>query len=376
MHAPDKIHSKPVMAVLVSNTIIFNLQNKIVRPRIQLLFEANNEVNNILYYFSLRQVSLKERKITGYYWHRSYQRWLRQEFSFPDILYIRGGIDKRYTQTFEVLCNTLTKNNGKVINHQRFNKWQLYQILSKDPAMRKYLPVTRTVKQPDDIEKMLQEFKVVYLKSHLGRKGENVLRVELLSDECYRYSFFKQELLTVKTVFGFQTLLNVVKSFFNGKSFLIQQAIQLIRFENRLIDMRAELQHNGEGNLEIAGISVRQGRYGSPVTTHGNAYRFEDFFAQKMGYSKEKLKAFRSTVHEFLFNVYEYIEKNLGEYVEIGIDFAIDTNEEIWFIEANSKSTKVSLDKAYGREVLFRNYKNILEYVRYLFNQTRSGAYH
>jgi hypothetical protein len=55
----------------------------------------------------------------------------------------------------------------------------------------KYLPVTRTVKQPDDIKKMLQEYKVVYLKSHFGRKGENVLRVELLPDGGYRYSYYK-----------------------------------------------------------------------------------------------------------------------------------------------------------------------------------------
>jgi hypothetical protein len=76
-----------------------------------------------------------------------------------------------------------------------------------------------------------------------------------------------------------------------------------------------------------------------------------------MGYSKEKMEAFRSAVHEFLFSVYEYIENNYSEYAEIGIDFAIDTNEKIWFIEANSQSTKVSLNKAYGKAVLFRTIK-------------------
>ncbi len=371
-----QVYTRPVMAVLVSDIIIFSLRNQMFGPRIRLLAEANKEVNHILYYFSLHQVRLKERKITGYYWYSQYNRWLHQEFSFPDILYIRGGIDKRNTQTFAELCDIINKNNGRVINHQRFNKWRLYQILNKDPAIKSYLPVTRTVKQPVDIKKMLQEYKVVYLKSHLGRKGENVLRVEVLTDGNYRYSYFKNDYLTVHTVFGFQALLNSIKDFFNDKRFLIQQAIQLISYQNRLIDMRAELQRNGEGSLEVAGISVRLGQPGSPVTTHGDAFRFDNFFVNKMGYSKGTMDAFRSAVHQFLFSVYECIEKNYSDYVEIGIDFAIDTNGKIWFIEANSYSAKVSLIKAYGEAVLFRNYKNILEYTRYLYERAQRGINH
>lgn len=373
MHIHRKNYTRPVMAVLVSSITILSLRNQIVNPRIRLLVEANQEVNNILYYFSLRQVRFKERKITGYYWNKSYKRWFRQEFPFPDILYIRGGINKRYTQTFEKLLHILNQHNGRVINQQRFNKWQLYQIMSKDPAMNKFLPVTRTVEHSNVIKKMLQEYKIVYLKTHLGRKGQNVLRVEVLSDGSYRYSYFRSDLLTVNTVFGFQALLDAIKGFFNGKSFLIQQAIQLINLQNTLIDLRAELQRNGDGGLEIIGISVRQGRPGSPVTTHGNATRFDDFFVKKIGYSKEQTEALKSAVHEFLFNVYEFIEKNYSDYVEIGIDFAIDANGKIWFIEANSQSTKVSLEKAYGQAVLGRAYKNILEYARYLYKQAQRG---
>ncbi len=369
MHIHSKNYSRPVMAVLVSSISIFSLRNQIIRPRIRLMVEANKEVNNILCFFSLNQVRLNERKITGYYWHSRNNCWMRQEFSFPDILYIRDGIDKRYTQTLVKLCNIVNNNNGRLITHQRFNKWRLYQIMNKDQAMKIYLPVTRTVKQPDDIGKMLQYYKVVYLKSHLGRKGENVLRVEVLPNGGYQYSFYRHELLTVKSVSEFKALLEVVNKFFQGKNFIIQQAIQLLKFKNRFMDMRAELQRNGDGKLEIVGISVRLGQPGSPVTTHGDAFRFDDFFVKKMGYSKEKMDAFRSTVHQFLFSVYEYIDNNYGKYAELGIDFAIDTNEKIWFIEANAQSTKISLDKAYGKAVLFRYYKNIMEYVRYLFNQ-------
>lgn len=374
MHTQKKKDSKPVMAVLVSSNNISSLQNQIANIRTQMLVKANNEVNNVLYFFSLKEVNLQGQKITGYYWHKTKEMWLSQEFSLPDILYIRCSSKIRTTKTFTDLCNSVTKNNGKLITHYRFNKWRLYQVMSKDPAMRSYLPVTRTVKQPDDIEKMLRRYKVVYLKSHVGRKGENVLRVEMLPDGAFRYSYYRDDLLTARSVSDFQALLYIVNKFFQGKRYMIQQGIQLLQFKNKLIDMRAELQRNGDGKLEIVGISVRYGQPGSPITTHGDAFKFDDFFVKIMGYSKKEMETFRLVVQRFLFSVYEYIENNYGKYAEIGIDFAIDATKKIWFIEANSQSLRVSLDKAYGSEVHYKYYKNILEYARYLSERSRKNV--
>lgn len=370
MNSDNKSYPRPVMAVLARSKSISRLQKQMADPRIRLLAEANKEVNNILYFFSLREVKLKEQKITGYYWHKAKHRWLRRDFSFPDVLYVRCGIDERYSQTFTELCNII-KNNGELITHYRFDKWRLYTVMRKNSVMKNYLPMTRTVKQPNDIKKILQRYKVVYLKSHIGRMGKNVLRVEARSVGGYQYSFYRSEQLTVRTVSDFQALMNVVNQFFHGKKFLIQQGIELLKFNNRLIDMRAELQHSRDGSLEIVGISVRYGQPHSPITTHGDALTFNDFFIKKMGYSKEQLEAFRSVVQKFLISVYEYIDNNYGKYAEIGIDFAIDKNKKIWFIEANSRSTHASLNKAYGKAALYTYNKNILEYARYLSNRSK-----
>jgi hypothetical protein len=63
--------------------------------------------------------------------------------------------------------------------------------------------------------------------------------------------------------------------------------------------MRAELQRNGDGSLEIVGISVRYGKPGSPITTHGDAFRFDDFFVKNMGYSKSNWKRFVRSFKSF-----------------------------------------------------------------------------
>ena len=360
------------MAVLVSPSTIRNLRKQITSPRIKLMVEANEWVNNTLYYFSLKQVKLQKQKITGYYWHSRDNRWRRGEFPFPDILYIRGDIPKKYAPVFEELFNMVNRR-GKVINYPRFDKWQLYQIINKDPVMKDCLPVTREVNQPEDIEKMLQDYQVVYLKSHLGRKGHSTLRVEALPDGCYRYSYQKHDQLTTQKALSFPSLLDAVNEFFSGKRYVVQQAIKLIKYNNRLVDMRAELQRKGDGRLEITGISARLGRLGSPITTHSDAFRFDDFFKNMVPYPKEKLEALQFTVHNFLLRIYKDLEEHYGEYVEIGIDFGIDINDKLWLIEANSQSAKVSLEKAYDKSVVSRAYRNILEYARYMFKKIHGG---
>jgi len=361
-------YKNPIMAVLVSPSTMRNLIRQKVNPRIKQMAAANEEVKNILYYFSLKHVDLKEKRITGCYWDRESSRWLPGSFPIPDILYLRGGIKEKYAHIFAELYGMVNKR-GHVINHPRFNKWELYQVLNKDPVIKDFLPATREVNRPEDIKDMLEKYGVIYLKSYLGRKGHYTLRVEALPGSCYRYSYQKKNMLSTYEVSSFQSLFNAVEGFFHGKSFLVQQSIDLIKHKNRLVDMRAELQRNGNGQLEIVGICVRLGMNGSPITTHSNAFKFEDFFLTKMHWPKEKIEALIDTIQSFLFRIYEYIERHYGKYVEIGIDFAVDNNEIIWLIEANSQSTKVSLEKAYSGAVVSRAYKNILEYAGYLYRQ-------
>ena len=366
-----KKYPRPVMGVLVGNKFISGLQKQIASSQIKLLINANKKVNITLYFFSLREVNLKEQKISGYFWHQKSKKWFQQDFSFPDILYIRCEINKGYMHTFKKLCATVTKSNGYLLTHSRFNKWRLYQIMSKDPLMKSYLPETRTYTQPDDIKKMLQDYKVIYLKSHIGKMGENVIRVEVLPHDSYCYSYYRDGRLTEIKTSSFQKLIAMVERFFQGREFLIQEAIQLVKVNGRLIDMRAEIQYNGDGILDIVGISVRQGLPASPITTHGDAFKLDDFMVKKMGYSKEQLKRFRAVVQKFLCNVYEYLENNYGTYAELGIDFAIDAKKNIWFIEANARSTKASLNKAYGKAVLYNNSKKLLEYAKYLYYRSK-----
>lgn len=364
---------RPVMAIMVSNMAILRLRKQITHPRIRLMIDTGKKINITLYYFCIRQVQIAKRKITGYYWDEQSSAWLQREFPFPDILYLRSNPGRQDEPVFDELLDTIKNEGGHVINYPKFNKWRLYQILHEDPVMKSYLPETRAVEQQEDIEYMLRKHKTVYLKSQVGRKGRDVLRVEALGDERYRYSLFRKKKLTDKTVQGFHALIVTINKFFLDKSILVQEALKLPKYKNRLFDLRAEMQRNGNGTLEIAGISIRQGAPGSPISTHSSAYKFDDYLIEKMHYTTSRTEALLREVDNFLFKTYETIEKYCGKYVEIGIDFSIDVNKKLWFIEANSQSTKVSLEKSHNYDVLSRAYCNILEYASYLCKQSKGG---
>ncbi|MDQ0157915.1 YheC/YheD family protein [Robertmurraya andreesenii] len=71
----------------------------------------------------------------------------------------------------------------------------------------------------------------------------------------------------------------------------------------------------------------------------------------------------------YSITIYESLEKVYGTFGEIGIDFGIDQAGEIWFIEPNSKSAKVSLMKAYDQETFHQAFVNPLLYAKYLYMQ-------
>ena len=204
----------------------------------------------------------------GYYWSAQDNAWLRRKFPFPDILYLRG-ITKAYTPVLELLKD-IYFNNGRAINYPRFNKWHLYQTIAQYEAIRPYLPVTITVNEPNDIRRMLQKFGKIYLKSHNGRKGEGVFKVETLPRGAYRYSFFDHysSRLTYQYVSGFPALLRVIYQFFREKV-LAQQAIELISFHDRFDRYASRDAAQRFRQFEIVGISVRLGQPHSPIATHG-----------------------------------------------------------------------------------------------------------
>ncbi|TYQ16895.1 UNVERIFIED_CONTAM: YheC/D-like protein [Acetivibrio alkalicellulosi] len=356
-----------IVGVLITRKQIKYLKRGTPGNRIVCLQRANNKAKTSLYFFSIEDVDMNILTIDGMYFDEDKEIWTNKTFPFPDVLYNRGGVRKSQRSKFLSFKDELKKKGVKHLNYiQGFNKWKVYECLNQIEDLQCYLPLTWKFTSIDDLISKIKSHDKLYLKACRGRKGYQVMRVAKLSDGIYEYRYFtKEDRLRLRKV-NMRGLVKAINEFFCSSEFIIQKAIDLLTIDDKIVDMRAEVQRNGLGELEFTSICVRLSQKNAPITTHANSYRLEEFFDKYMGYSQEEIKALRKRVEDFLFNVYTATECFYGPIGEIGIDFALDKANRIWFIECNSQPAKVSLMKAYDEETIEKAYLNPLEYAKYI----------
>ncbi|WP_054636637.1 YheC/YheD family protein [Thalassobacillus sp. C254] len=255
-----------------------------------------------------------------------------------------------------------------LINPSSLGNWEVYNYFSSVKSLEKYLLETMLYTDPEDLFYMIKKHQTIYLKGVIGRKGKNVLRVEHLPSnefQCTHYNYRKRKVYS--QVYGnVNDLLHFIQEFYKDQKFMIQEGIDLLEIDNRRVDLRAELQRKTTGEVQVTGVSARMSQENSPITTHANAIPLNDLFTKLKLTKKERVKV-RKRIKRFLLKTYKETEYKYGEFVEIGIDFALTKDMQIRFIECNSQSAKVSLLKAYGEKKLQEAMANIILFAQYRY---------
>jgi len=215
----------------------------------------------------------------------------------------------------------------------------------------------------------LSKDKTIYLKDSLGSNGREVVKVTKKSKDKYLYSYYRNG---VKKYIAnsMKDLLDNIEDLFNSRHLLIQEGIQVLEANGSNVDFRATVQRNNKGDINIISHPVRIGVRGCPVTstsTNSSVYNFDTFFKNKMNYTPKETTSLRKKINDFLINIYQVIEKHYGTFGEIGIDFALDKNNKLWFIECNAKPGKDTLFYSCTREIIEKSFLNPLEYGKYLW---------
>ncbi|SDI00767.1 YheC/YheD family protein [Alteribacillus bidgolensis] len=326
-----------------------------------------------LYFFSVNSIDIQNQLITGIYYDISDGKWKKDIYPYPNFLYRRGGVSKKYKRRYRSFVHQCKKKDTCFLNPSSLGNWEVYNYFNRIGSLKKYLQETILYKEPDDLFNMLEKHRIVYLKGMTGRKAKNVTRIEQTSDQRYRFRYYNASDKKVQTItFKKQEeMLSFISNFYKGKQFMIQKAIDLLEINNRRIDLRAELQRTSTGSISICGISARLGRAKSPVTTHADAINMDGLFKfLKLSPAEEARLVIK--MENFLYKVYRETENKYGTFAEMGIDFALDQDLNIKFIECNSQSAKVSLYKAHGDKALEQSLINVLLYAKSIQREKRA----
>ncbi|WP_157949893.1 YheC/YheD family endospore coat-associated protein [Vallitalea okinawensis] len=361
----------PVVGVFTSKKLIRKAKKQAITGKMVQYVQANKIGKTILYFFSVDDFDFINHKIYGTIFNEDLLKWERRLLPFPEILYDRGGSRAHKYRTVSRFIRKQFKmiDSLKSINPKfYFDKYDTYKQLAAYDEIQPYLPYTTKYKSPNDLKNMFKRSKVLYIKDRTGSNGKGVMRVEKKSKNHYQFSTSKKKGRD-NTFDSFIKFEKAVSSFFKSKDLIIQTAIDLIKVNNTIVDMRATLQRNRYGELEIIAYAVRVAKPDSPVTSTvsgSNVYRFHDFFKKKMDWSDERIANYEKQIDEFLITIYKHIEKAYGTFGEIGIDFAIDTKNRLWFIESNAKPAKTTVHKLKDSDTLLKAYLTPLEYAKYL----------
>lgn len=366
----------PIVGVFVLNKCLIRLLNRDYDFRSYFRFQglanASIQTNIPLYFFSILDVDTERHTIIGTYYDPIKDQWAQKLFPFPDVLYDRrGGGGKISKEKAREIRNLFEEHKILKINSKSyFDKWDMFDRLKNHAAARRRLPPTKLYTDDAYLLKFLKKHKTIYLKSLRGSRGLQVMRLEKLKRNQYTYSYFHEEPI-VGIVNSETDLLRIVHVFFDQRDFILQREINSITFKNCKVDFRAEVQRNVSGELEATAIAARVALDKSPITTHSVAYQHDAFILNTLKYSEEDFLKLNNRIHDFLFTMYMALEEQYGSFGEIGIDFALDQSGKLWFIEANAKSAKVSLYKAYDSNTINRAFRNPIEYAQYIYFKKR-----
>ncbi|MEX2461708.1 MAG: YheC/YheD family protein [Paenibacillaceae bacterium] len=326
--------------------------------------------SNKAYYFAFaaNQVDWNREVVTGYF-PDSNGKWIRRTVPLPDVVYNR--LPSRRAENSSAMSLFKTKFVNRKIplfNWSFFDKWDVYRLLDGEQEAAKHVPESIHNPKADEIQRMMEKHRFVYLKPSAGSLGIGIYRLTYTPNRGY-FARFRRNGINVLIRFPrFDSLFRMLQQHnLKLQHYVLQQGVRLIELENCPIDFRFHLTKNGSNHWVASGIGAKKAGKGS-VTTHvrsgGMLMMPEQVLKSVFGSRGEQVLENAKSV---AIKLAEAIERNYSHTLgELGFDLGIDQNERVWMFEANAKPGRSIFKhpslKSQGRTSLV----NLFEHCLYL----------
>ncbi|WP_315906160.1 YheC/YheD family protein [Priestia koreensis] len=249
----------PLIGVLTSPSVL-NRMNDQPHQNILSLHQIVQKHGGLLVLFSLNNVT--NSFIEGLIYNSGLSQWEPAILPFPDIIYNRyPNRKKEQTLLFQQRLTQLKKQQIPIINERFFSKWNVHQLFSEHPFLRRHVPYTTLFQGFDDLKSMLEDYHYVYIKPIHSSKGRGIASLTRTKDGAITY----QNHYRTKS---FPTLLELAKDTLTGYEghLILQEGIESQTYNGNRFDIRL-LAHKSHDQYIVSGIGIRQS-LAQPLTTH------------------------------------------------------------------------------------------------------------
>ncbi|GAA4835740.1 hypothetical protein GCM10023310_11530 [Paenibacillus vulneris] len=363
---------KPTMAILTyadENRVFRGNQENFID-----LIRTGQEKGVLVYVMTTTDFKLLGKKALGYSYNFQTKKWKKQLLPLPHVIYNRIPYRK-----FELLPEVqqvlqICMRHGKIhfFNPNFFNKWTLFEWLSKSKNTQSLIPATQKLTTSEDLESFLQKHQNLYLKPIRGKAGKGIMKVSQIPEKAsktrrYQLSIQNKTKSHISRYSNVPQLWTQIREAIGNKDYIIQQGITLANYKHRPFDLRVLVQKNGKGQWSVAGIGARLAGKLS-ITTHVPRGGSIDDPAKLLdaGFGSATSKKILSKAKKSALILAKQIEKASQTMLgEMSMDLGVDTNGQIWFFEANSKPMK--FDEPHIRQ---KSLDNLILFSMYLANST------
>jgi hypothetical protein len=295
--------------------------------------------------------------------------WVALRVPLADVIYNRIPTrrDEQNPSVRTLIERLQSRYGARFFNPRFFNKWQLAQWLQKARAdIRKHVPDTGPLRNASTLRTMLERHQTLFLKPINGKAGAGMMRVTRISDRRWMLAKQGTRHAQNKLYHDFRTLWADIRRAMHGRSYVMQQHIELMRVHGAAFDLRLLLQKNSHGQWSVSGIGARVAGSRS-ITTHvprggsiGSPLRL---LTIKLGRS-EALQTIR-TVAQTAIRMAREIEAQANVSLgEMSMDIGLDERRAVWFFEANARPMKFD-----EPQIRRRSLRKWVRYCRFLATQ-------
>jgi hypothetical protein len=244
--------------------------------------------------------------------------------------------------------------------------------LSNHPQTQHLVPETYLSPSMSTLQKMVEKYRMVYLKPSGGSLGLGIFRITHHPKEGYFCRFHHGD---SNVLHRFHSLDRLIKHYFGRsrserfKKYLVQQGIHLIKHDSRPVDFRVHMHKDGSGQWKAVAIASKAAGFGC-VTTHmrtGGSVIPTDELLNKM--FRENAKEVEKDIIESAILIAEVTEQHVnGPLGELGMDIGVDRSGRVWLFEVNAKPGRHIFLHPSLREAGLQSAKCITDYSMKLAN--------
>jgi hypothetical protein len=311
--------------------------------------------------------------VKGWTWSKQQQRWESSLQKLPSVVYDRSWPEtqeekQRYRESLLRIhaVRKLTFLNGRLPN-----KGKVYEILSRDRALRSLLPPTALYEGTESLALWLRKHRhSVFLKPIAGSQGKRVISVLRMDNGQVHLAgrHGDNQSFALRCENEMEALRRVAR-WIGDRTYIMQPMLDLRVPSGEPFDVRALMQKNMNGRWTLTGIAARKGAPGSVTSNlHGGGIASPPQEVLALLFGEQRGNELLQELTKASFLIVARLEESWGRFAEIGLDFGIDRSGRLWFLEANSKPGraamgsigKVAAQKAaeqplsYARSILLR----------------------